>query len=93
MRLLSLGMLALILFLSGCAAQIGATGAAVVTEGRALKDGEAEALIHSTCLMGIGAWARLNNPNQQVGAMLLCGGDIGDLTMVRAGNVTVELGE
>ena len=56
-------------------------------EARAAKDIEARVLIDSACLMGIGAWNRLTNPNEQVGAMLLCGGQSNELLQVRAGAV------
>lgn len=86
----TLAFLTLLVLVGGCADRIAAVGDRATEEGRALKDAEARALIDSTCLMGIGAWNRLTNPNEQVGSMLLCGGQTNELLRMRAGAVQFD---
>ena len=85
----ALGCIAGLLLLSGCA-EVAAGLEGGTEKARTAKDLEARVLIDSTCAMGIGAWNRLKNPNEQVGAMLLCGGQSNELLTIRAGAVEFE---
>jgi len=82
----------LLVVLSSCSARIGGVVDTAIEEGRALKDTEARAVIADTCLIGIGAWARLVNSNQQMGALMLCGGQVEGLRSVRIGGASFEPG-
>ena len=63
--------LALILLLSGCAGfQAGVPVA--IEKGRAAADTAAQANLALTCAVTVGAYFRLENPNQQRGIGLIC---------------------
>ena len=64
-------LLVMALLMSGCAAAGGYTQAAI-DEAKRAADVAARVFVADTCAMTLGAYHRLPNPNQKLGANLIC---------------------
>ena len=83
----------LALVLAACESLGPAVGSAT-EKIKGAKDVEARVLIDSTCAMGVGAWTRLDNPDEQEGVMMICGGSGTTVRVTTVGNaptINVEI--